>query len=244
MGLGQQYNEWHARVFEAEPEHADEESPWYQLLLEYLPPVKGKRVLEVACGRGGFAQLLANRGAVVSGADFSEVALRIASNKHRRRPQSHLDLTQADAEKLPYGDESFDLIISCETIEHLRDPSGAVAEMARVCRAGGYLCLTTPNYFNAMGLYYVYARLRGRRATPGSDQPFDRVFLFPEVRRMLKRAGWKIVHSDGTVHQLPIVPGRNPLALPALESNRTVRRMLSPMALHYLVVARRNKFGR
>lgn len=240
MSLGKRYDDWHHRVFESHPGHADEQSPWYQLALEYLPPVKGKRVLEMACGRGGFARLLASRGAVMFGADFSEEALRIAWAKHDRDRDSHLQLTQADAEKLPFADESFDIVISCETIEHLPNPTSALKEMARVCRANGLLYLTTPNYFNAMGLYYIYTLLRGRPATPDSDQPFDRIFLFPKIRRMLKRAGWAIVCSDGTVHQFPLRPGHNPVAVPALESNRTLRRVLSPLAFHYFVMARRS----
>ena len=242
MIRGKQYDEWHKRVFDSAPEHADEASPWYQLVLEYLGPVEGKRVLEVACGRGGFAELLSSRGAQVSGADFSEMALRIAS-EHARRCNgngNHVDFVQADAEKLPYADGSFDIVISCETIEHLPNPVAALSEMGRVCRLGGLLYLTTPNYFNAMGLYFIYARLRGRRATPGADQPLDRVFLFPQVRHMLKKAGWAVIRSDGTVHQLPIRPGHDPVRLPVFESNRTIRRMLSPMAFHYFVIASRN----
>jgi hypothetical protein len=88
-----------------------------------------------------------------------------------------------------------------------------------------------------MGLYNLYARARDRRATPGADQPFDRVFLFPQIRSLLRNAGWRIIHSDGTVHQFPIRPGHNPIIVESLEANRTVRRMLSPFAFHYFVMA-------
>jgi ubiquinone/menaquinone biosynthesis C-methylase UbiE len=239
VSLATQYDEWHARVHDAEPSHPDEESPWYRLVLENLVSVQGKRILEVACGRGGFANLLASRGGIVSGADFSGTALQIAAGKHACDRTGQLDLTQADAENLPYADASFDVIVSCETIEHLANPMNSLREMARVCRHGGYLYLTTPNYCNAMGLYYLYARVRGRHATPGADQPFDRVFLFPQIRSMLRRARWKIKHSDGTVHQLPIRPGHNPVSLPFLEARRTIRRFLSPLALHYFVLAQK-----
>lgn len=238
MSLARQYDKWHGQVYEAEPRHADEESPWYRLVLESLSCVDGKRILEIACGRGGFANLLALRGGIVSGADFSGTALQIASHRHGRGKTGHLDFTQADAENLPYADASFDAIVSCETIEHLADPLKSLREMARVCRKNGLLYLTTPNYFNAMGLYYIYARARGRRATSGADQPFDRAFVFPQIRRMLRSAGWKIRKSDGTVHQLPIWPGHNPVALPAFESGK-VRRFLSPLALHYFVLAQK-----
>jgi 2-polyprenyl-3-methyl-5-hydroxy-6-metoxy-1,4-benzoquinol methylase len=240
MSLAAEYNDWHQRVFDGAPENHDEESPWYKLVNEYLPSVRGQRILEIACGRGGFSRLLASRGARMFGADFSSTALQIArarTNGVRTQPHNQVDLAQADAQNLPYAKNSFDAIVSCETIEHLPDPPAALREMARVTRSGGTLFLTTPNYFNLMGLYNLYARARNRRATPGADQPFDRVFLFPQIRALLRNAGWQIVRSDGTIHQFPIRPGHNPVIVESLEANRKVRRLLSPFAFHYFVMA-------
>ncbi|MFZ3216189.1 MAG: class I SAM-dependent methyltransferase [Candidatus Acidiferrales bacterium] len=241
-----EYDSWHQRQFDQAPEHPDENSPWYRLVLDYLVPVSGKRVLEIACGRGGFANLLAAKGAIMFGADFSAAALRITQAKASSRADRGVAvaLAQADAQNLPYASESFDLLVSCETIEHLPDPLRALREMARVCRDGGLLYLTTPNYLNAMGLYHLYARLRHRKSSPGADQPFDRVFLFPQVRRMLRRAGWQILRSDGAVHQFPIRPRHDPILVPALEANRIVRRILSPLAFHYFVMCRRSPVSR
>jgi len=235
------YDAWHQRIFESAPDHPDEESPWYRLVLEHLVPVNGKRVLEVACGRGGFARLLASNGARVFGADFSAAALRIAQQKSAQDGNAThgIALAQADAQTLPYADESFDVVISCETIEHLLDPLAALKEMARVTRAAGVLYLTTPNYFNAMGLYQIYGLVRRRNLSPGGDQPFDRVFLFPQIRRLLRRAGWSITRSDGTVHQFPIWPRHNPVIVPALESVRGIRKLLAPLAFHYFLMGRK-----
>jgi ubiquinone/menaquinone biosynthesis C-methylase UbiE len=244
MSLAAEYNDWHQKVFDASPEGQDASSPWYKLVIEYLPSVEGRRVLEMACGRGGFSRLLAARGARMFGADFSSTALQIARGKSgyaEAQPGIRLELTQADAQNLPYASNSFDMIVSCETIEHLPDPSVALREMARVARPGGLLFLTTPNYFNLMGLYYIYARARNRRATPGADQPFDRVFLFPQIRMLLRNAGWRIVRSDGTVHQFPIRPGHDPIVVASLEANRAVRRILSPFAFHYFVMGENAK---
>src|SRR5580692_6134899 len=244
MSLAAGYNDWHQRVFDGAPENPDEESPWYKLVTEYLPSVRDQRILEIACGRGGFSRLLASRGARMFGADFSSTALQIArgkANGARTQPHSQVDSAQADAQNLPYAKDSFDAIVSCETIEHLPDPPAALREMARVTRSGGTLFLTTPNYFNLMGLYNLYARARNRRATPGADQPFDRVFLFPQIRGLLRNAEWRIVRSDGTVHQFPIRPGHNPIIVESLEANRKVRRMLSPFAFHYFVMATNGK---
>ena len=244
MSLAAEYNDWHQKVSDASPEGQDAHSPWYKLVSEYLPSVEGRRVLEMACGRGGFSRLLAARGARMFGADFSSTALQIARGNSagaESQPGARLQLAQADAQNLPYAASSFDIIVSCETIEHLPDPSAALREMARVARPGGKLFLTTPNYFNLMGLYYIYARARNRRATPGADQPFDRVFLFPQIRALLRNAGWRIVRSDGTVHQFPIRPGHDPIIVASLEANRALRRILSPFAFHYFVLAENAK---
>jgi ubiquinone/menaquinone biosynthesis C-methylase UbiE len=241
VSLAKEYNEWYGTISDGESAVTDEQSPWYRLVLDYLPIVEGKQILEMACGRGGFASHLAARGAHVHGADFSSAALGLARRRQQENGSAHrhLDFTQADAHHLPFADRSFDIVISCETIEHLPEPAAAITEMARVCREGGLLLLTTPNYFNAMGLYYLYAQIRHRRATPGGDQPFDRPFLFPQVRRLLRLAGWQVIQSDGTVHQFPVLPRHNPIVVPGIESNRFLRRLLSPFAFHYFLMARR-----
>ena len=61
--------------------------------------------------------------------------------------------------------------------------------------------------------------------------------MIPQIRNYVSAAGWKIIYSDGTVHQLPIFPGRNPVVLPRLESNRVVRKLLSPFAYHYFLIS-------
>ena len=236
MSLRTEYDKWHERVFNAAPEHEDASSPWYELVREELGNVAGLGILEVACGRGGFVRELARSGAHVTGCDFSLTALRVGQAKLRAQGDgTSAALIQGDAQALPFADESFDVIVSCETIEHVPDAQKALREMWRIARPGAKLFLTTPNYANLMGLYDLYARVRhpGRR----DDQPFDRRQWFPQIRGYVRGAGWTILRSDGTVHQLPIFPGHNPVGLPALESNHLIRRLLSPMAFHYFLVS-------
>jgi len=239
MSLATEYDKWHTKVFESDPGHADESSPWYQIVLEFLPALEGKRILEIACGRGGFSRLLGSRGATVCGADFSASAVAIAKERLLSHPSltDHVTYVQADAQNMPFGDNSFDMVISCETIEHVPDPCAAVREMYRVCRLGGALFLTAPNYLNFMGLHLIYSFVRH----PGvkSSQPFDRRYLFPRIRQVVARAGWRIIRTDGTVHQFPFIPGRDPVQFPGLEANRAIRRLLSPFAYHYFIIARK-----
>jgi len=236
MSLRTAYDTWHARIYGADPEHEDASSPWYRLVREQIRDVTGLHILEVACGRGGFARELARCGAHVTGCDFSVAALRVGKAKLQAFSDgASCAFVQGDAQVLPFADESFDIVVCCETIEHVPDVKSAVRELWRVARPGGKLFLTTPNYANLMGLYDLYARVRhsGRK----DDQPFDRRQWFLQVRKWVRDADWAILRSDGTVHQLPIIPGRNPVELRFLESNHMIRRLLSPIAFHYFLIA-------
>jgi SAM-dependent methyltransferase len=240
MSLRTEYDTWHQRIYDADPSHEDASSPWYQLVREYIGDVAGLRVLEVACGRGGFVRQLARAGASVTGCDFSSAALRAASSKVFLADTPPLAaLVQGDAQSLPFADKSFDAVVSCETIEHLPQVRAAIAEMYRVTRPGGKLFLTTPNYFNFMGLYEIYARFRHPKRQ--DDQPFDRRQWFPQVHRWIGMAGWTILRTDGTVHQFPFFPGRNPVRWEALEANRMMRKLLSPFAYTYFVAAAKSE---
>jgi 2-polyprenyl-3-methyl-5-hydroxy-6-metoxy-1,4-benzoquinol methylase len=240
MSLRSEYDNWHQRIWDANPEHEDASSPWYQLVREYIGDVAGLCVLEVACGRGGFVRQMARAGAHVTGCDFSSAALKAASTKLFSRDEPPLAmLVQGDAQKLPFADNSFDVVVSCETIEHLPRVQTAIFEMHRVTRPGGRLFLTTPNYFNFMGLYEVYAHFRHPART--DDQPFDRRQWFLQIRNWTRQAGWTILHSDGTVHQFPLIPGRNPVRWEKLEASRAVRKLLSPFALTYFVSATKSE---
>jgi SAM-dependent methyltransferase len=238
MSLRTKYDVWHRRIYDADPLHDDASSPWYHLVREYLDNVAGLRVLEIACGLGGFVKQLVHVGAHVTGCDFSFTALRVAQGKLQAvEGNPSTVLVQGDAAKLPFADNSFDMVVSCETIEHVPDVEAAVQEMHRVTKSGGKLFLTTPNYLNLMGLYDLYARVR--HPTRKDDQPFDRRQWVLQIHKWVRQAGWTILRTDGTVHQLPILPGHNPIRWKAIESNRTVRRLLSPFAFTYFVMGQK-----
>jgi SAM-dependent methyltransferase len=238
--LQREYDSWHQRAFDADREHDDASSPWYELVRERVGDVRDLHVLEVACGRGGFVRELRQKGAIVTGCDFSKAALCVGNQRVKGTGDGGVScrFVQGDAQSLPFADAVFDLVVSCETVEHLPDPASAISEMHRVTRPGGRLLLTTPNYFNLMGLYELYARIvhPGRK----DDQPFDRRQWFPQIRDQIRAAGWRITETDGTVHQFPVIPRRSPVRLMAVEWNRTLRKLLSPFALHYFVMAEKN----
>jgi ubiquinone/menaquinone biosynthesis C-methylase UbiE len=107
---------------------------------ELLPEdINGKSVLDVGCGTGWFSRRAHERGALVTSLDVGIALLRQTLNKVQVVP------TIGDALYLPFNDESFDIVVSSEVIEHTAGPGCAVIEMGRVLRPNGVLVLTCPN---------------------------------------------------------------------------------------------------
>lgn len=101
---------------------------------------RGKRVLDAASGEGYGTALLAAAGAhSATGVDIDD---RTVAHARTRHPAEFL---VADVSDLPFPDDSFDLVVSFETIEHVLDPERAIDEMRRVLAEDGLLVISTPN---------------------------------------------------------------------------------------------------
>lgn len=96
------------------------------------------RVLDVASGPGYGAAACAARGATAVGVDVAAAMVELARSRYPA-----VEFRQADAEQLPFEDESFDAIIGNFAILHLARPEKAVAELVRVLAPRGRLALST-----------------------------------------------------------------------------------------------------
>ena len=103
----------------------------------------GRQILDVACGAGyGTAALRAAGARSVVGVDNSLEACQFAATEFS------VNVQVADAQKLPFADGTFDLIVSFETIEHLDRPLQFLDECRRVLSRDGTLVLSTPHKTN------------------------------------------------------------------------------------------------
>ncbi|MGA9117378.1 MAG: class I SAM-dependent methyltransferase [Bacteroidota bacterium] len=126
------YDRW-AAVYDhdANPLPALEEP----LMEEAWGEVRGLDVLDLGCGTGRHAVRLAAAGARVTAVDFSEGMLAEARGK---APGGEIRFLVHDLhDSLPFGDGTFDLVVSGLVLEHLRDLAGFFTEARRVLREGG-----------------------------------------------------------------------------------------------------------
>ena len=117
---------------------------WHRALIDpslrrVIGPVRGLRVLEVACGNGYLARRLAGQGATeVVGLDRSEASIRRARARERSRPKG-VRFEVGDAARLPFPSGRFDLVVVNMGLMDIRDARGALAEAARVLGPAGRL---------------------------------------------------------------------------------------------------------
>ncbi|MBM3827022.1 MAG: methyltransferase domain-containing protein [Actinobacteria bacterium] len=119
------------------------------------------RLLDIGCGEGQVARLAKRIGTeLVVGIDPTWNQIQIASSR-----AGGIHVARAGADGLPFGDETFDVVVACLVFEHIREVDRAITEVARVLRRGGRFCL-----------FLNHPLLQ----TPGSGWIDDRVLEPPE----------------------------------------------------------------
>lgn len=119
----------------------------YDLALEWIND--GDRVLDIASGDGYGTDIVAREGITITGADLDEEVIEAA--RSLRPDRDNMNFEVQDVLNLTYGDGTFDVVLSMETIEHIPDEDGYLIELRRVLKPGGLLIISTPqNSFGAV----------------------------------------------------------------------------------------------
>jgi ubiquinone/menaquinone biosynthesis C-methylase UbiE len=124
-----------AQPFAAAPVHSDEDS--LRILAEAVDVSADDRVLDVACGPGIVACMLAARAEHVTGIDVVAAMLDQARKLQARKGLQNLSWELGEATNLPFEDGAFSLVVSRYSFHHLLEPAQVLKEMTRVCRPGG-----------------------------------------------------------------------------------------------------------
>lgn len=157
----------------------------------------GKRVLDVGCGNGYVTCKFAQAGASVVAVDLTDKGVELTKAR-LSLAGLEADVRRADAESLPFGDDTFDVVVSFGVLHHTPDTETAISEIHRVLRPGGrfLLMLYHRNSFAYRVLFQIKRLIqpswRGKaaadqvNAVDGPTNPLGKVYSKSEVRTLLE----------------------------------------------------------
>jgi len=165
-------------------EAGKEERGNLQTNLEFLAETgllkRNDKMLEIGCGIGSVVFELSRHGHDITGTDISRKAIDYGLKKY-----GDIKLQVQAAEILPFGNETFDIVLSFDLFEHIAQIDKHTSEVSRVLRQGGYYLFQTPNkYSNVIFETLSEKSLKWRRAHPSLHTP-------GQLRRRLAKHGFE-----------------------------------------------------
>jgi SAM-dependent methyltransferase len=134
------------RDYELQTHQAEDQHWWYRgrrtvldVVIARLGLPQRARILDAGCGSGRNMVELARRG-TVTGIELSETSVALA------RQRDVGEVVAGSVLEMPFAEDSFDLAVSLDVIEHLEDDLGALRELRRTVAPGGSLLVTVPAY--------------------------------------------------------------------------------------------------
>ena len=165
---------------------------WRDLMVQALEIAPGDEVLDLAAGTGTSTTAIARAGARVAAADFS-----LGMMSEGRRRGAPVPFIGADAQRLPFAEDSFDAAVISFGLRNVHEPRRALAEMVRVVRPGGRVVVcefSTPSWRPFRTVYEKYL-LRALPAVAGMvtttadayEYPAESILEWPDQEAL---RGW------------------------------------------------------
>lgn len=166
----------------------------YNVYHKYLPKIaefdkyKGKKILEVGMGFGTDILQYAKNGSIVTGIDLTHESVKIVTERFKLKGLKG-DFRQANAESLPFEDNTFDLVYSVGVLHHTVNTKEAIEEIRRVLKPKGKAIIM----LYARGLKYIHSWILLKNLMPKSKRsprnelwgsPVSIVFRKKQVRDM------------------------------------------------------------
>jgi SAM-dependent methyltransferase len=169
-----------------------------RLVLDLAGELRGRRVLDVGCGDGTLACLMAARSAQAFGVD-PDAAMLGAARQRAASAKLAVGFFAGRIERLALADETFDLVVAVTVLCFVRDAAQGVREMSRILKPGGRLIV------GELGRWSSWAALRRVRGLLGSKTWAAATFRTAgELRALVEQAGPAVETVRGAVYYPPI----------------------------------------
>jgi demethylmenaquinone methyltransferase/2-methoxy-6-polyprenyl-1,4-benzoquinol methylase len=179
---------------------------WKDDFVKRLRPQPHEQILDLAGGTGDIAFRIAKRGSSVTVADINPGMLAVGRERAEKRGLGHLEFVEANAEAMPFADQSFDAVTIAFGIRNVTDIPKALRDIHRVLKWGGrFFCLEFstsewPGFAKAYDLYsmQVVPRIGAAVADDADAYQYlvESIRRFPDMQgfaRMVEAAGFRQV---------------------------------------------------
>ena len=184
---------------------------WRKRVAKFIAPKPGQAILDLAAGTGASSIAFKSDGVRVVAADFSNGMLEVGRKRH-----PELEFVFADATKLPFADNEFDVTTISFGLRNVVDVNKALSEMLRVTKPGGRLVVFEFSRVAVPGLRFLYEFYLTKllpsisglasRATSAYGYLAESIMAWPnqaELAKKIEQAGWSQVtyqnHTAGIV---------------------------------------------
>ncbi len=167
----------------------------------------GKRVLDVGCGGGMFSEELARLGCRVSGIDPSKESIRVA-REHAAEGELDIDYRVGRGEELPFDDETFDIVVCCDVLEHVDDLERVMAQTVRVVQPGGLYLYDTVNrtWISKLFVIQIFQEWSATNLVPPGLHDWENFIRPAEMDDLLRQHGLTPLRRSGLAPDLgPLV---------------------------------------
>lgn len=170
-------------------------SPWASRLVQAGNPQTGERILDLGCGTGVVARQAASRlgkGAAITGLDASPAMLAVARAASVREGAA-IEWREGRAERLPFSENAFDLVMCQFALMFFDDKAGALCEAHRVLKRGGRLALSVWQGLECHPFYRTLDDVIRRRVGVAALASIFALGDPTELRSLLAGAGFQRV---------------------------------------------------
>jgi len=168
--------------------------------IEELAGLEGKTVLDVGCGGGILSEGMASRGAIVTGIDLSDKALKVAK-LHLLESGQQVEYRKITTESLAKEQpQHYDIVTCMEMLEHVPDPMSIIRSCAKLVKPGGWVFFSTINRNPKSYLFAIIGAEYILKLLPRGTHEYANFIKPSELARMARNAGLSVEKLIGMTY--------------------------------------------